>query len=80
MNEQRVDEPCLRCGDETAPGSVRYSERHDIALEDGSRGHLCQECYSKARAAKGGELTDADLRVIAKNGAVIAAGFFPNGA
>ena len=43
------------------------------------RRYLCDECYAKARAAKGGELTEADLRVIAKNGVMIGAGFFTGG-
>ena len=79
MNERPNDQPCLHCGDETAPGSVRYSDRHDVPLEGGGRAYLCDECYATARAAKGGELSDADLRVIAKNGVVVAAGFFRGG-
>ncbi len=79
MNERQIDEPCLNCGDETAAGSVRYSGRHDIKLQDGRRKYLCDECYAKARGAKGGELTEADLQVIGENGVMVAAGFFPGG-
>jgi hypothetical protein len=76
MTERAIDEPCLSCGDETATGSVLYPGRHDLKLGDGGRGYLCDECYAKARAAKGGESTDADL---AKNGGAMAAGFYPSG-
>ena len=79
MKERAIDEPCLSCGDETAPGSVRYPGRHDLRREDGGRDYLCDECYANARAAKRGELTDSDLRGIAKNGGALAAGFYPNG-
>ncbi len=64
-------EPCASCGEETAVGSVLYSDRHDLALAEGGRAHLCAECYQRARAAKGGELTDADAEAIASNGFLI---------
>ena len=64
-------EPCAACGDETAVGSVRYSDRHDVVLADGSRTYLCGECHQRARVSKGRELTEADLRTIAGNGLLI---------
>ena len=77
MPPSQVDEPCLACGDETAVGSPLFPERHDFDLEDGSRAHLCGECYAKARAAKGGQdLTTKDINSIANNGLMIGAGFF----
>lgn len=72
-------EPCAACGEETTVGSVLYSDRHDVVLEDGRLTFLCDECYGRARAAKGGELTDADMRVIAKNGVMVASGFLNGG-
>ena len=73
------EERCLGCGDETAAGTVLFSGRHDVDIPGEPRRYLCDECYAKARAAKGGELTEADLRVIAKNGVMIGAGFFTGG-
>lgn len=64
-------EPCASCGEETAVGNVLYSDRHDLALAKGGRAYLCAECYQRARAAKGGELTDADAQAIANNGFLI---------
>lgn len=64
-------EPCASCGEETAVGSVLYSDRYDLALSEGGQAYLCGECYQRARAAKGGELTDADAQAIASNGLLI---------
>lgn len=63
-------EPCASCGEETAVGSVLYSDRHDLVVAE-NRVFLCGECYQRARAAKGAELTHADARTIASNGLVI---------
>jgi hypothetical protein len=60
-------EPCLGCGEETAPGSVFYSDRREIDRDDGMRVFLCSDCRS------------ADLRTIANNGMMIGAGFFTGG-
>jgi len=32
-------EPCLACGEETAVGSVFYSDRHPAESKDGTRGY-----------------------------------------
>ena len=37
-------EPCLMCGEETAVGSVFFSDRHAAQRPDGTRGFLCSEC------------------------------------
>ena len=71
-NEQR----CMGCGEETAAGTVLFAGRHDIDVPGAPRTYLCDECYAKARAAKGGELSDEDLKTIAGNGFMIAMGFF----
>ena len=71
-----IAEPCLSCGQETAPGSVFYSDRRDIKRDDGARVFLCSDCQSAAhRARQGKPLTDQDLRTIANNGMMIGAGF-----
>jgi hypothetical protein len=42
------NEPCLQCGDETAIGSPRFSDRHSVDLP-GVRGYLCGECLARIR-------------------------------
>jgi len=43
-------EPCVACGEETAVGSVFYSDRHDARLPDGTPGYLCSEWVRHLRA------------------------------
>ena len=75
-----VEEPCVGCGQETAAGSVFFSDRRDIARSDGARVYLCSECQSKAhRARKGEPLSDEDLQIIANNGMMIGVGFLGGG-
>jgi hypothetical protein len=53
----------MRCGEETAVGSVFYSDRRSIDQADGSRTYLCSLC--EARLAEGqrkGRLTEAEIR------------------
>ncbi len=72
-------EPCVGCGEETVVGSVLYSDRHDLVGDDGKK-YLCAECYQRARALKGGEaLSEADQRVIANNGLMVAANILSPG-
>ena len=69
-------EPCVGCNEETAVGSVFYSDRLQIERSDGGRAYLCADCHARARAAKmGEELTDADLTTIADNGLLIGVAF-----
>jgi hypothetical protein len=71
-----AEEPCMSCGQETAAGTVFFSDRREINIPDGARVFLCSECQAKAHLARKGEpLSDEDLRTIAKNGGVIGAGF-----
>ena len=70
-------EPCLECQEETAAGSVFYSDRLEIERKDGSRVYLCADCHARARAARSGKpLTEADLEAIGENGLMIGLGFF----
>ena len=60
-------EPCLSCGEETAAGSIFYSDRHEVELKDGTRGYLCSECVRRIRSAGHRQgPTDADLAQQAK--------------
>jgi hypothetical protein len=44
-------EPCLSCGEETAIGSVFYSDRSAVDRPDGTRGYLCSACSARLRSA-----------------------------
>jgi hypothetical protein len=73
-------EPCAGCGEETVVGSVLFGTRHSFDRSDGGKTFLCDECYAKVRAAKGGKApTEQDVQVIAQNGGLIGAGFFQGG-
>ena len=73
-----AEEPCAGCGEETAVGSVFFSDRRQTG--SGPRVFLCSECQGKAhRERKGLPLGDADLRIIAGNGMMIGAGFLSGG-
>jgi hypothetical protein len=52
-------EPCLGCGEETAIGSVFFSDRKVIEDPDGTRAYLCSLCIGRIRSAgHHEELTD----------------------
>jgi hypothetical protein len=73
-------EPCAGCGEETVVGSVLFGTRHSFDSADGGKTFLCDECYARVHAAKGGRApTEEDVRVIAENGGLIGAGFFQGG-
>ena len=75
-----AEEPCAGCGEETAVGSIFFSDRRSTSSGDGPRVYLCSECQAKAHHARKGEpLTDEDLRTIAKNGTVVGISFLTSG-
>jgi hypothetical protein len=75
-----AEEPCLACGQETAIGSMFFSDRRETAISDGTRVYMCSDCQAMAhRARKGQPLTDEELRIIAKNGFMVGAGFVSGG-
>jgi hypothetical protein len=43
------EEPCLRCGEETAIGSVFFSDRREGRAPNGPRVFLCSECRKPIR-------------------------------
>jgi hypothetical protein len=49
------EEPCLGCGEETAVGSVFFSDRKAVEGADGSRGYLCSACVARIRGAGHGD-------------------------
>jgi hypothetical protein len=44
------EEPCLACGEETAIGSVFFSDRHTVDNPDGTCTYLCSLCAERAHA------------------------------
>lgn len=54
-------EPCLICGEETAVGSVFFSDRREAVLPDGTRGFLCSECIRRLRAKGRSEVSEERL-------------------
>ena len=62
-------EPCLGCGEETAVGSIFFSDRHTVEHSDGTRAYLCTLCDARIRSSrKGMRLTDEEVRDIVENG------------
>lgn len=73
-------EPCAGCGEETATGSVFYSDRRETTRTGGARAFLCSDCVGSAHAARKGEpLSDEDLRIIADNGLMVGVGLLGGG-
>lgn len=57
-----VAEPCDVCGEETATGTVLYSDGRVLDGTDG-RTYVCSLCIERVNAARRGEhLTDEELR------------------
>jgi len=74
-------EPCLVCGEETAVGSVFYSDRWTVTRHDSSPGYLCSLCGARVgSSAKGRRLTDDELRSLVANGSVAAVTWVDRGA
>ena len=73
MTTPEAAEPCSGCGEETAAGSVFFSDRHAIEQADGRRAYLCALCDSRIRSSrKGRPLTAQEVRSIVENGSAIA--------
>jgi hypothetical protein len=67
------EEPCIGCGEETAVGSVFFSDRCTVEHADGTRTYLCTLCDARIRASrKGVRLTDEEVRDIVENGSLAA--------
>ena len=66
-------EPCVGCGEETAVGSVFFSDRHQVDRSDGSRAYLCSLCDARVRLSRNGRrLTDEEVRSVVENGSMAA--------
>ena len=74
-------DPCIACGEQTAVGSVHYSDRRTIQRADGTPMYLCALCDTRAKsAAKGTRITDQELRNLEANGSIAATTWVDRGA
>ena len=70
-------ELCAACGEETALGSVFYSDRHTIVHADGRRSYLCSLCDSRIRSSRRGRrLTEDEVRHLVEDGSVAAIAWY----
>lgn len=61
-------EPCVGCGEETAVGSIFFSDWHTIEQSDGTRTYLCTLCDARLRSSrKSKRQTDEEVRDIVEN-------------
>ncbi len=66
-------EPCAACGEETAVGSVFFSDRLNIPRDGLTDAFLCALCVAKIRAAhKGQRMTDDDVAALTRNASAAA--------
>jgi hypothetical protein len=66
-------EPCLACGEETAVGSVFYSDRLAVTHDDSLSAYLCSLCRARVRSSgRGRRLTDEEIRNAVANGSAAA--------
>ena len=74
-------EPCLVCGEETAVGSVFYSDRWTVSRADGSTVLPLLPVRCPCRVVRQGKrLTDDELRNLVANGSVAAVTWVDRGA
>lgn len=79
MSSQHV-EPCEACGEETAVGSVFYSDRRVIEHTDGGRSYICTLCDQRIAASRHGKhLTDHEVRRLIETGSLAMIGYIPGG-
>ncbi len=63
-----VREPCVTCGEETAVGSVFFSDRLKVAQRGGIDAFLCGLCDERIRSSrKGRRMTDAEVADFIRN-------------
>jgi hypothetical protein len=68
-----ASETCIACGEETAVGSVFYSDRHVVSHADGHSTYLCAHCNGRVRTSRRGQqLTDDEVRSLVENGSIAA--------
>jgi len=61
-------EPCAECGEETAVGSVFFSDRRSIDRAEGTVTYLCSLCDARIAASHHqARLSDEQIRRLANN-------------
>ena len=69
------EEPCVSCGEETAVGSIFYSDRNKAQLPDGTSGFLCSACVQRIRS-KGHAVEQTTGRGVERSVIVLTQGWF----
>ena len=68
-----VQEPCATCGEETAVGSVFFSDRLKVPGHGGPDAFLCGLCVAQVHSAhKPQRMTDRDLAAFTRNASAAA--------
>jgi hypothetical protein len=64
-----VREPCVTCGEETAAGSVFFSDRLKVTMSDGKDAFLCSLCNERIRSSnRKRRMTDEEVAEFIRNG------------
>jgi len=67
----RRREPCFTCGEETAAGSVFYSDRYVLGSIATDRRFLCSLCAREAAARRRPHrMSEAEARAFIQNGSI----------
>jgi len=65
-------QPCMRCGEETAVGSVFFSDRQLIELRQGGHAYLCSLCNAQIRGSRRNrQRTEDEVRKLVDMGAIL---------
>jgi hypothetical protein len=51
VEAKQPEEPCIGCGEDTAVGSVFFSDRKVVEDPDGRRAYVCSLCVARIRSA-----------------------------
>jgi hypothetical protein len=74
-----VQEPCVSCGEETAVGSIFYSDRLSIPGDGRPDGFLCALCAARIRAShRDPGMSAEDLAAFTRNASAAAISWFRN--
>jgi hypothetical protein len=64
-------EACAGCGEETATGSVFYSDRRQVELQEAGQAFVCSPCDQRVAASRRGKpMSDEELRKSIETGAL----------
>ena len=67
-----IQEPCVSCGEETAVGSIFFSDRLAVPGDGNSDAFLCGLCYARIRSShKTSQMTDAEFDAFIRNASAV---------